>query len=216
MTYKIHFKRSNNKKCSNIIYFAILSCVIYGCASSEDFKESAMMLGGVSAMVATLPLVPVAMVYTIPDEYRDSKKRRYWKKILDPVYKERMKLIKARSAEEDAKIIFSDGFVFYLPSIPSDPSLGLPNRYPGLHNKIFNTSQNMNALAENELAAYLWELMKDDPSTKEASIYYSTTIRSNHNKAKFAYLEQFNQTMQQMESNLPTMNPHASRQQTLF
>jgi len=185
------------KKSRNTIYVLPIVCVLSGCTSSKEAKESATMLVGVSAMVASVPLIPVAMVYTIPEEYSDSKKRSHWKNILDPVYKERTEIIKARSAAVDAKTIFDAGYILYLPSQPES----LSRHYPGLFNKQYDTSQNMTALAENELASYLWELMKADPAEKDAGTYYMTTVWSNHNRAKFSYLEKFNQTMQQMESN---------------
>lgn len=184
----------------------VLLLLFAGCASNPAEREQ--QLGGLattSALVIALPLIPFAETYHILNqtEKKLRKEKEYWESVFDPIYTERIKLIKERSPEYDAEIIFTKGTEVYFPSLLREiPQFNLGALYPGveqLWSEDPDKKLNYERARSDELANHMWILMSDDPmhikAKKEFKIIYFSRVYQNFIQLRLRYKERFNLTM---------------------
>ena len=85
--------------------------------------------------------------------------REHLESIFDPVYRERIALISARSPEQDAKVILNEGHAFYFPATLDEFSqFDIGPVYPGVNNLLSENreeTENYKSATECELGMYL-------------------------------------------------------------
>ncbi len=180
-----------------------ISLILTGCATtSSDTEQTLGAVATVSAMAVALPLIPFAEAYhTINQTEKKLKaEREKWESILDPIYKERTKLILERSPETDAQELLKQNVTVYFPSLLGEiTNFDLGTFYPGVEN-IWESDpdkkENYERVMSNSLSKYLWTLMSNDPAHENSeSSHYFSGIYKTFISARFEYMEKFNLTM---------------------
>jgi hypothetical protein len=205
----------------DIAAILILSLLFSGCASTPAEREQ--QLGGlatVSALVVALPLIPFTETYHALNqtEKKLREKREYWESVFDPVYAERIEMIKGRSPEADAELIFSQGAEVYFPSLLNEVTrFDLGALYPGVE-ELWDADPDKKANYEraksNELSNYMWNLMSKDPThieaEEESDVTYFSDVWKKFIGARFGYMERFNLRMYHLSNKAVLSTPGAA------
>ena len=177
-------------------------------------KQTAGGVATVSALVAALPLVPVAEGYHfLKGDIRELKQNVAALKVkLDPVYEERVRMIEGRDPVADAQTVLGEGCELLLPSVPDgvifpgyfDPRAGAPSAQPSRSPK-------------SPTYRFLEELMDKDrlhSESEQLGVSYSGRPYTAFLRAGAHYKERFNREMVRLTGREPNSESSVSQQPT--
>lgn len=148
----------------------IVLVIASGC-STESRKETLGGLSTLSAIGTAAVLAPAVIPFTLPYNIVEENKERKSDKLLyqqlDPVYKQRIEMIKARSPEADVAVAWNEGARAFLPFDTN--ALYHPGLDPGTDQlELISFQQQTN---QSPLFTYLNTLLTDDPLQKEIKVW---------------------------------------------
>jgi hypothetical protein len=169
------------------------AALTFSCASNpSQRRDEAAALATTSAMVAALPLIPVAALFRIVSgsEEKWKAKAEERRRVFDPLYRQRIEMIQARDPIADAQRALQSGSVAFLPSMPSGAL------YPGLEKTEFHLQDrdaNLSAISQSELLRYLVDLMdRDKEHASGDGVFYTSEVWNAFLKVGWSYKARFN------------------------
>jgi hypothetical protein len=172
-----------------VLFITLL--IASGC-STESRKET---LGGVATVSAIgaatvfTPVIPFTMGYNLIEASKERRSDKLLYEKLDPVYKKRIEMIKARSPEVDVVVAWNEGARAFLPFETNaiyHPGLGPDVYRPDLVELKQQTNQ-------SPLFTYLQTLLEADPLQKEVKVFNQTFNDFLHTRGEYEAV--FNQEM---------------------
>ncbi len=167
--------------------------LLAGC-STQQANQELSGIATVSSLAIALPLTPLMIPYAVVDyaKYRketNSDKAIYEK--LDPVYQERIQMIKARSPKADADKAWDEKATAFLGG----------DYHNGLEGTEFCATgeDNRKQIAANEFLAALQALLSDDPLQRQVHHWNKKYIE--FEQTAWAYEKSFNLEMYQQIKN---------------
>lgn len=179
-----------------IIGAMILLGLAPSCATSkEETRQNEAALVTTSALVAALPMIPVALPFNVVRGIHERNAEKQLQNVLDPVYEKRITLIQQRDPVADARQAFSGGATAFMASTTRG------SLFPGLEHTDFHLNrqfglQNYARSQQSDLLQYLQKLMSKDPvhvQNKDVPYFTETYKRFIH--VCWVYREAFNKEM---------------------
>ena len=128
-------------------------------------------MGGIataSALVVAMPLIPFAIPYSAIQQSQERKRDKALYEKLDPVYQQRIEMIKARSPKADAEAAWKENTVVFLPTTHGgDNYWGLE----GTEYNLKNGKENQGQIDANKFLSYLQTLLSDDPLQQQVQVW---------------------------------------------
>ncbi len=170
-----------------LLMFALLLGPTSGCSTKGTSNEDSTGLVTVSALIVALPLIPFALPYSIGHEISEHHSDKVLYQHLDPVYKERIKMIQARSPKADAEQAWGDKTAVFLPTTHGgDNYLGLE----GTKYSSRNGGENQMLINDSPFLVYLQTHLSDDPL--QTQVHNWNKIYTDFLDARWAYERTFN------------------------
>jgi len=172
--------------------FLIMLLIASGCRT-ESRKET---LGGLSTLsaigtagVLAPAVIPFTLGYNAIEESKERKNDKLLYKQLDPVYEQRIEMIKARSPEADVAVVWNEGARAFLPFDTN--ALYHPGIDPGVdQSALIGFQQQTN---QSPLFTYLETLLSFDPLQKEVKVWNQPIRDFIHTRGEYEAV--FNQEM---------------------
>ncbi|HEY4083005.1 MAG TPA: hypothetical protein VGM81_20160 [Burkholderiaceae bacterium] len=194
----------------------VLSLV--GCASSKTGNDSLGTIGAVSAIGTAGALAPAAAVYhAVSGDLRElDAKRQQLKGMLDPMYEERIRELRARDPEADAESAYNEGHVAYIPTVPGfyiRPGVKecLPRNGCSEADIQANTEVIRNSALLSQLEMLVAQIPQEESMEKEIGVIYISEVFTRFRAECSRYMKAFNIRMMALATGQLGPSPSAQR-----